>query len=69
MMHYNFVESQGDPATDPIILWQQGGPGSSGFGYVLTRSCQFFLILCSHTANVNIAAGTATKLRQVRLHD
>lgn len=44
MMHYNFVESQGDPATDPIILWQQGGPGSSGFGYVLTRSCQFFLI-------------------------
>eukprot|EP00729_Bicosta_minor_P008152 gene8152-24807_t len=33
MMHYNFVESQGDPATDPIILWQQGGPGSSGFGY------------------------------------
>ena len=34
MMHYNFVESQRDPATDPVILWQQGGPGSSGFGYV-----------------------------------
>ena len=31
---YNFIESQGTPSTDPVILWQQGGPGSSGFGLV-----------------------------------
>ena len=32
-MHYNFIESQGAPSTDPLTLWQQGGPGSSGFGF------------------------------------
>lgn len=33
MMHYNFIESQGSPKSDPLTLWQQGGPGSSGFGF------------------------------------
>ena len=28
-MHYVFVESQGSPSADPLVLWQQGGPGSS----------------------------------------
>ena len=27
---YWFVESQNDPATDPVVLWMQGGPGCSG---------------------------------------
>ena len=34
MVLYNFVESQNDPANDPVILWQQGGPGSRGFGEI-----------------------------------
>ena len=28
-LHYVFVESQGDPATDPLMLWFNGGPGCS----------------------------------------
>eukprot|EP01102_Stenamoeba_stenopodia_P008363 TRINITY_DN2401_c0_g1_i2.p1 TRINITY_DN2401_c0_g1~~TRINITY_DN2401_c0_g1_i2.p1 ORF type:complete len:446 (-),score=92.17 TRINITY_DN2401_c0_g1_i2:55-1359(-) len=32
-MYYLFFESQGNPATDPVVLWLQGGPGcSSLFG-------------------------------------
>ena len=33
MAHYTLTESQRDPTKDPLVLWQQGGPGSSGFGY------------------------------------
>ena len=31
--HYVLTESQRAPASDPLVLWQQGGPGSSGLGY------------------------------------
>jgi len=32
-MYYYFIESQGDPSSDPLVLWLQGGPGcSSLFG-------------------------------------
>eukprot|EP00054_Salpingoeca_dolichothecata_P013904 m.77893 g.77893 ORF g.77893 m.77893 type:complete len:473 (+) comp20708_c0_seq2:36-1454(+) len=30
---YMFVESQNDPSSDPLVLWQQGGPASSSIGY------------------------------------
>ena len=32
-MHYVLTESRSSPSSDPLVLWQQGGPGSSGFGY------------------------------------
>jgi len=28
-MHYWFVESQGNPETDPVVMWYNGGPGAS----------------------------------------
>ena len=28
-VHYWFIESEGDPQTDPTILWTNGGPGAS----------------------------------------
>jgi carboxypeptidase C (cathepsin A) len=28
-LHYVFSESQSDPATDPVIIWFNGGPGCS----------------------------------------
>jgi carboxypeptidase C (cathepsin A) len=29
LSHYMFVESEGNPSTDPVILWSNGGPGMS----------------------------------------
>lgn len=29
LVHYLYIESEQDPATDPTILWSNGGPGAS----------------------------------------
>jgi carboxypeptidase C (cathepsin A) len=40
---YWYVESQGSPDTDPVVLWTNGGPGCSGFLGFGTEHGPFFL--------------------------
>ena len=39
--HYWFVESQSNPAKDPVLLWLQGGPGGSSLLALFTENGPF----------------------------
>lgn len=42
-LHYWFIESEGNPSSDPVVLWLNGGPGSSSLIGCLTECGQFSL--------------------------
>ena len=37
-IHYQFHASQGDPSSDPVATWHQGGPGGSSIDVGLCES-------------------------------
>eukprot|EP00937_MAST-01D_sp_MAST-1D-sp2_P005437 g5437.t1 len=42
-LHYYFAESESEPATDPVVLWVQGGPGGSSMEGFFTEIGPFSL--------------------------
>lgn len=42
-LHYWFIESENKPSSDPVVLWLNGGPGSSSLIGCLTENGQFSL--------------------------
>ena len=53
-LHYWFVESQNDPASDPVVVWMNGGPGCSSMEgmlqYVKLNKNYDFNISTNHRA-------------------
>lgn len=52
-MFYWFVESQSNPAQDPLVLWLNGGPGCSSLGGFLSENGPFFVNTDGKTLRVN----------------
>jgi len=35
--HYVFMESENDPANDPLVVWTNGGPGAASYFGLFTE--------------------------------
>jgi carboxypeptidase C (cathepsin A) len=51
--HYWMVESEGNPATDPVIMWYNGGPGASSLFGMLQELGPLMLNSESYDAKYN----------------
>uniref|UniRef100_A0A914RD41 Carboxypeptidase n=1 Tax=Parascaris equorum TaxID=6256 RepID=A0A914RD41_PAREQ len=52
-MFYWFVESQGNPDSDPVALWLNGGPGCSSIGGAFEELGPFYVNRDSHSLYEN----------------
>lgn len=55
-MHYWLLQSQSNPATDPIVLWLNGGPGCSSMIGLFTENGPFRVTNINTTISENVYA-------------
>lgn len=63
------MESQGNPATAPVVLWLNGGPGCSSMEGFLAENGPFHVSLCFGCSPHRWGGGTGTcQCRNLALH-
>ncbi|XP_052194850.1 serine carboxypeptidase-like 15 [Diospyros lotus] len=51
-LFYYFIESQGDPLEDPLILWLTGGPGCSSFSGLVYETGPLEFVIENYTGGL-----------------
>jgi carboxypeptidase C (cathepsin A) len=63
--HYLFFESEGNPATDPVIMWTNGGPGASSFFGSFAELGPYYLSDASLQTDSYTRTGVPTLFRNI----
>ena len=60
LVHYMYIESEGKPATDPTVLWTNGGPGASSMFGLFVELGPFVMNANSLTTDAYKTTGVPT---------